>query len=167
MFKGNSIVLVFSVIMVLFMIVVSIESTIIRVLLIILSVVFLQPGLRKTLFTNQMFLRKIKVSLYTSLIITGGLYITKLPSILTLFPEVAATVYFSLFGILIYGLPASMIAELVSNRTPAKRVLFSGVIHIGFGLLAFFLSSFSSFGIITSVCSVIYFALDEISRKMG
>lgn len=156
MFKGNSIVLVFTVILVLFMIVVSIESTIIRILLIILSIVFLLPGSRKTLFTNQMFFRKVKVSLYTSLIITGGLYITKLPSILSLFPEVAATVYFTLFGILIYGLPASMIAELVSNRTPVKRALFSGIIHIGFGLLAFFLSSFSSFGVIASICSVIF-----------
>lgn len=170
MFKGNSFALVFAVIILLFIIFSSTQSLIVRVLFILLSVLFLTPAVRKILFTNYIVLRKLKVSLFTSLTFTFGLLLI---DSLSAFSKAAANafiinnlmfiIYFSLLFILIYGLPVSMIVEFISTRIPFSRALISGIILVGFGLMTFLISL--PFGLMASVCSVIFFALDEITRR--
>ncbi|AND42270.1 hypothetical protein [Cytobacillus oceanisediminis] len=170
MFKGNSFAIVFAVVILLFIIFSSTQSLIVRILFILLSILFLIPAVRKILFTNYIVLRKLKVSLFTSLTFTFGLFLIES---LSAFNETAMNdfiitdlmfiIYFSLFFILIYGLPVSMIAEFISTRIPYNRALVSGIIHVGFGLMTFLISI--PFDLMALICSVIFFALDEISRR--
>jgi hypothetical protein len=169
MFKDNSIILVFAVIVFLVIILVSTISSVIKILSILLSVAFLLPAFRKKVFTNDLFLRKLKVSLQTAFVFTAGLLLIALPSIFAekaltndLIPGLIFTFGISLIVILVYGLPVSLLAEVISSRVPNNRAWVSGVIHVGFGLLTSLISL--SFGLVAAICAILFFLHDESVR---
>jgi hypothetical protein len=169
MFKDNSIILVFAVIVFLVIILVSTISSVIKILSILLSVAFLLPAFRKKVFTNDLFLRKLKVSLQTAFVFTAGLLLIALPSIFAekaltndLIPGLIFTFGISLIVILVYGLPVSLLAEVISSRVPNNRAWVSGVIHLGFGLLTSLISL--SFGLMAAICAILFFLHDEFAR---
>ncbi|WP_258265106.1 hypothetical protein [Rossellomorea sp. SC111] len=71
--------------------------------------------------------------------------------------------FFSLFGNFLYGLPVSLIAEVISMRFSSMRAWISGFIHIGFGEVTYFIFPGYSLGAIC--CAVIFFLIDERMRK--
>ncbi|MFE0507840.1 hypothetical protein ACWF7H_22520 [Peribacillus butanolivorans] len=71
MIKGNSYILVFTVLVSLIIILVSTTPIIIKTLLTVMAIAFLFPIIRRTLFKNN--LRKIKVAFYSSLSFTIGI----------------------------------------------------------------------------------------------
>ena len=57
----------------------------------------------------------------------------------------------------------SLIAEFISMKFFNIRFWLSGLIHIGFGLGTYFIEP--GFSIPAIICSIIFFALDEITKK--
>jgi hypothetical protein len=172
MLKAKNIIPNFCVLLVLFIIYVSDIPTYIKIVLAIFSITFLFPIAREIMFEKR--LRKIKVAFYTSLIFSFGLTVVsmleELPSFdITIIAGFLLVFFFSAIGIFCYGIPVSIIAELISRRYIAFRVILSGVIHIGFGLFTAVFSLFDelSFGvfIIPTICSFIFFIMDEFTRR--
>ncbi len=163
-----------SVVLVLLIIYVSTIPTYIKLLLAIFSILFLIPVAREMIFENR--LRKIKVAFYTSLIFSLGFAVAPILNPLTSFDvsNVAGFLivfFFSSIGIYCYGIPASIIAELVSKRYFKYRALVSGIIHIAFGIFtvtfsfSLFDSLHTSVFILPTICSIIFLLIDEITRR--
>lgn len=159
--KGNSIILVFTVLLLLIILYVSLTPMPIKLLLAMNTIALLIPIYRKTLVANKG--KKIRIAFYTSLIFTVLFTLIALfrGSDLTveILPFVVIVLFYCLFGNLFYGLPASVIAELVSNQFDRARVWVSGFIHIGMGLATYFI--LVDFFVPAAICSIIFFALDE------
>ncbi|MCK1992135.1 hypothetical protein GW626_17425 [Peribacillus muralis] len=166
MIKGNSYMLVFSMLMLLLIVLVSTTPIMIKALLAVLTIAFYFPAIRKLLFKDKF--RKIKVALYSSLSFTIGLLL------LSAFDEPSSTLtgdtlssmivvlFYNVMGNFIYGLPASLLAELISIRFFAIRIWLSGFIHIGFGLITYFIMP--GLFIPAIICAILFFALDEITK---
>jgi hypothetical protein len=156
MFNGNSIIIIFTVLVLLIIILVSSTPLLIKTLLALVSIAFLVPIFRKTMMANRG--RKIKAAFYTSFAFTI------LVSIFTegsfTWPSFLIVLFFSILGNFIYGLPASIIAELVSMKFSNYRFWVSGFLHIGFGLATYLIEP--GFFIPAFICSVLFFAFDEI-----
>ncbi|KRF64347.1 hypothetical protein ASG99_21180 [Bacillus sp. Soil768D1] len=171
MIKGNSYILVFSVLVFLIILLVSTTPIIIKTLLVIITIGFLFPIIRKILFKDKF--RKIKVAFYSSLTFTIGYFlISFLISMIEeqsfnlngeLFGFTIILLFYSLIGNFVYGLPVSLIAEFISMKFFNIRFWLSGLIHIGFGLGTYFIDP--GFSIPAIICSIIFFALDEITKK--
>lgn len=171
MLKGNTFILFFSVLIFLTILLVSSTKITIKALLTIMAVAFLFPVIRKTLFKDKF--RKIKVAFYSSLTFTIGFFLITI--VISIFEGQAfhldgdfigffiVILLFSLIGNFSYGLPVSLIAEFISMKLFKIRFWLSGFIHIGCGWLTYFL--FPGFFIPAIICSVIFFVLDEITRK--
>ncbi|KON86240.1 hypothetical protein AF332_04970 [Sporosarcina globispora] len=172
MLKPKNIIPTITVTLVLFIIYASTIPGYIKLVLAIFSITFLIPIAREIMFENG--LRKIKVAFYTALITSLGIMavgtITDSPPIdIEYFMWFLILFFFSSLGIFCYGIPASIIAELVSKRFVRHRALISGLIHIGFGLLTaiFGLSYYLSPGvfIIPALYSGFFFLIDEVTRR--
>ncbi|NYE05785.1 hypothetical protein F4694_002560 [Bacillus niacini] len=172
MLKAKNIIPTISFVLVIFIIYVSDIPTYIQLVLTIFSISFLLPIARKVMFEDR--LRKIKTALYTTLIFSFGLtaasVIAALPSFdVSIIIGFLSTVFFSSIGIFCYGIPVSIIAELISNRYLEKRAFISAVIHIGFGLFTAVFSLFDDvYGlvfIIPTICSIIFFLMDEFTKR--
>jgi MFS family permease len=172
MLKIQNIIPNLSVFMVLLIVYLSTIPGYIKVVLAIFGLTFIIPAAREVMFENK--LRKIKVALYTSLAFSIGLLLfSAMQSIASLGYEIFVgfmlVFFFSGIGTFCYGIPSSIIAELVSRRFKKFRALVSGSIHIGFGLLtAFFgLSDYMEPGvfILPTLCSAIFFLIDEYTRR--
>ncbi|MFJ5763694.1 hypothetical protein ACIQAA_32320 [Neobacillus sp. NPDC093182] len=171
MIKGNSYILVFSVLIFLIILLVSTTPIIIKTLLIMVTIGFLFPIIRKILFKDEF--RKIKVAFYSSLTFTIGLFlISFLSSIIEeqtinlngeSFIFIIIVMIYSLIGNFVYGLPVSQIAEFISMKFINIRFWLSGLIHIGFGFGTYFIAP--DFSIPAIICSIIFFSLDEITKK--
>ncbi|MFJ5759281.1 hypothetical protein ACIQAA_09160 [Neobacillus sp. NPDC093182] len=117
-----------------------------------------------------MIIRKIKVAFLTSILVTFVTFLIALPSILkdlSLNEELILQFLFifnySLIGNYIYGLPVSLVAEWVTSKLKSFRMVISGLIHIGFGLLSFNYSGDFFFSIVIS--SILFFLTDEVYRR--
>ncbi|MFC4323249.1 hypothetical protein [Litchfieldia salsa] len=172
MFKARNIIPNMSVVMVLFIIFVSTMPTYIKFVLTIFTISILFPVARKIMLENK--LRKMKVAFYTAVIFSLGLIVVpnmeELPpydlSIISVFLLIF---FFSAIGIYCYGIPASIIAELASNRYPKYRAWLSGIIHIVFGLFTAIFGLFDELNaeifILSSICALLFFLIDEITRR--
>ncbi len=172
MLKAKNIIPNISVFLVLFIIFVSTIPTYIKFVLAIFTISFLIPIAREIMFKNRM--RKIKVAFYTSLIFSLGFIVVPILKELPSFEISTITgflliFFFSSIGIFCYGIPASTIAELVSKRYQKYSVWVSGIIHIGFGLFTAIFGLFDGVDakvfILSTICSLIFFVIDEVTRK--
>lgn len=117
-----------------------------------------------------MIIRKIKVAFHTSILFTFFMFLISLPSILNdlsfseqIIPQYLVILVYCLIGTYFYGLPVSLLAEWVTLKLKFFRMIFSGLIHIGFGLITFGFSGDLFFFIF--ICSVLYFVIDEVYRR--
>lgn len=172
MLKAKNIIPIISVVMVLFIIFVSTIPTYIKFVLAIFTISFLIPVAREIMLENR--LRKIKVAFYTSLIFSLGFIVVpileELPSFnISIIVGFLLIFFFSSIGIFCYGIPASIIAELVSNRYQKYRAWLSGIIHIVFGLFTAIFGLFdgpdAGIFILPTICSIIFFLIDEFTRR--
>ncbi|WP_335871840.1 hypothetical protein [Bacillus sp. 2205SS5-2] len=172
MLKAKNIIPIITVVLVLFIVFVSTIPTYIKLVLAIFSISFLFPIAREIIFKNK--LRKIKVSFYTSLIFSLGFIVVsnlnELPPFDINYIEGFLLIFiFSTIGILGYGLPVSIIAELVSKKFIKYRACVSGIIHICFGLFTAIFSLFDEVYvgvfILPTICSLIFFLVDEVTRR--
>ncbi|MFJ7362914.1 hypothetical protein ACIQWQ_02190 [Peribacillus frigoritolerans] len=166
MVKGNSYILVFSMAVLLTIILVSTTPIIIKMLLAFITIAFVFPVIRKLLFRDKF--RKIKVAFYSSVTFTIGLFLVSIfeePSFkLDGFSLIILVVLlYSLIGNFLYGIPASLFADYISMKFSKIRFWFSGFIHIGFGLATYFIAP-GGFFLFAVICSIIFFALDEITK---
>ncbi|MGA9224992.1 MAG: hypothetical protein WB217_01475 [Mesobacillus sp.] len=171
MLKGNSYILIFSAIVFLIILFVSSTPILVKTLLVILTIGFLFPYIRRILFKDRF--RKIKVAFYSSVIFTTGLFLlTFLTAVINeqsfnirgeFIPYMIIVLIYSLIGNFVYGLPVSLIAEFISMKFANIRFWLSAGIHIGFGLVTYLFVP--EFTIPAVICSVIFFTLDEIIRK--
>ncbi|MBU8878218.1 hypothetical protein BGM26_04320 [Bacillus sp. FJAT-29790] len=170
MIKGNSYILVFSVLVFSIILLLSTTPIIIKTLLVIITIGFLFPIIRENLFKDKF--RKIKVAFYSSLTFTIGFFLISF--LISLIEEQSfnfsgdlflfiIVLFYSLIGNFVYGLPVSLIAEFISMKFFNFRIWLSGLIHIGFGLGTYFIDP--NFLIPAIICSIIFFALDEITKK--
>ncbi|MGE1103206.1 hypothetical protein [Peribacillus simplex] len=163
MIKGNSYILVFTVLVLLTIVLVSNTPIIMKTLLAFITIAFLFPVIRKLLFKDKS--RKIKVAFYSSLTFSIGLFLVSIfeEPALNLDGDFIVVLFYSLIGNFFYGLPVSLIAEFISMKYFNIRFWLSGSIHIGFGLAAYFIDP-GGFFIFAVICSIIFFALDEITK---
>ncbi|MGG4469942.1 hypothetical protein ABER68_18030 [Paenibacillus alvei] len=68
------------------------------------------------------------------------------------------SVYIGL-GLLLYGLPVSILIEKIANKLPEGRMAFTFGLHILFGFLPFFLLWF--FTLFSLISSILFFVIDE------
>ena len=165
MLKGNSYIIVFSLLFFVIILFVSSTPIIIKTLLIIITIGLLSPTIRMMLFKEQS--KKIKVALYSSLTFALGFYcasFTEESSFYLHSGEIfffLTVLFFSLVGNFIYGIPVSLLAEFISRKHMNFRVLLSGMIYIGFGCFVYLIDR--SFYIPAMICSVLFFIYDEVS----
>ncbi|MFF2457722.1 hypothetical protein [Peribacillus simplex] len=162
MIKGNSYILVFTVLVMFTIVLVSTTPIIIKTLLAFITIAFLFPVIRNLLFKDKS--RKIKVAFYSSLTLTIGLFLVSIfeETSLNSGGDFIVVLFYSLIGNFFYGLPVSLIAEFISIKYFNIRFWLSGLIHIGFGLATYFIDQ-GGFFIFAVICSIIFFALDEIA----
>ncbi|WP_436373741.1 hypothetical protein [Cytobacillus sp. BC1816] len=158
---------------ILFIVFVSLIPATIKWVFALFLISFLIPAFREIMFENK--LRKFKAAFYTSFIFTLGFAIFLEPSLLISFDFsnlfwLLLIFFYCSIGIFSYGIPSSIIAELVSRRSTRFRTLISGIIHIGMGLFTGVIGIYSDmiepgFYVIPTICSVIFFLLDEFTRR--
>ncbi|MFA1712233.1 hypothetical protein ACDX66_10995 [Peribacillus frigoritolerans] len=166
MIKGNSYILVFSMAVLLTIVLVSTTLIIIKTLLAFIAIAFVFPVMRKLLFKDKF--RKIKVAFYSSVTFTIGLFLVSLFEVPSFKFDgnsliILVVLLYSLIGNFFYGIPASLFAEFISMKFFNIRFWFSGFIHIGFGLATYFIVP-GGFFLFAVICSIIFFALDEITK---
>ncbi|MDP9739426.1 UNVERIFIED_ORG: putative membrane channel-forming protein YqfA (hemolysin III family) [Bacillus sp. B2I3] len=121
MIKGNSYILVFSMAVLLTIILVSTTPIIIKTLLAFITIAFVFPVIRKSLFKDKF--RKIKVAFYSSVTFTIVLFLVSFfeePSFKLDgdFLIIMVVLFYSLIGNFFYGLPVSLISEFISMSFP-------------------------------------------------
>ncbi len=166
MIKGNSYILIFSMAVLLTIVLVSTTPIIIKTLLAFITMAFVFPVIRKLMFKDKF--RKIKVAFYSSVTFTIGLFLVSVFEAPSFkwdgdFLIIMVVLFYSLLGNFLYGLPVSLMAEFTSMKFFNIRFWISGFIHIGFGLATSFIDP-GGFFISAVICSIIFFALDEITR---
>lgn len=169
MFKKNSI-LIFSLMVVVIILVVSHTSFDVVALLGGVLVIFMFPALRGIIFEGNF--RKGKAVIYTSICFTIGLFIFYFVVSLfrgdaymvedDYFLSVVVVFLLSLLGNVAYGLPASLVAEIISMKFLRNRRWVSGLIHIGCGALTYYI--YPEISLPAVCCSVIFFLCDERLR---
>lgn len=173
MLRAQNLIPNLSVSIVLLIIYVSTIPAYIKLLLAVFAITFLFPTAREVMFENK--LRKIRVALYTSLSFSFGILLFSAVQSFSsvdneIFVGFMLVFFFSSIGIFCYGIPASIIAELVSRASDKYRALTSGLIHIGFGLLTgvFGLSDYLDSGvfILSTICAIIFFLIDDYTRRL-
>ncbi|QHE63395.1 hypothetical protein FHE72_22180 [Rossellomorea vietnamensis] len=169
MFKKNSI-FIFSLMVVVIILVVSHTSFDVLALLGVVLVIFMFTAFRGIIVKDKF--RKIKAAIYTSICFTIGLFIFYFAASLfrgdaymvegDYFLSVVVVLLLSLLGNFAYGLPASLIAEIISMKVLRNRRWVSGLIHIGFGALTYFI--YPAFSLPAVCCSALFFLWDERNR---
>ncbi|MEK4013373.1 hypothetical protein [Peribacillus sp. FSL M8-0224] len=116
MIKGNSYILVFSMAVLFTIILVSTTPIIIKTLLAFITIAFIFPVIRKSLFKDKF--RKIKVAFYSSVTFTIGLFLVSFFEETSFkldgdFLIIMVVLFYSLIGNFFYGLPVSLISEFI------------------------------------------------------
>jgi Na+/melibiose symporter-like transporter len=168
-FKKNSI-FIFSLMVVVVILVVSHTSFDVVALLGVVFVIFMFPALRGIIFEGTF--RKGKAAIYTSICFTFGLFMFYFVVSLfrgdaymvegDYFLSVVVVLLLSLLGNFVYGLPASLVAEIISMKVLKYRRWMSGLIHSGFGALTYYI--YPGISLPAVCCSVIFFLWDERIR---
>ena len=167
----KNIIPIFTVAIVLVITFISTIPATIKLLFTLFTVSFLFPVSREIIFKNK--LRKIRVALYTTIIFSLGFLLFTDPGIFITIDFIVGffiVLIFSSLGIFGYGIPASIIAELVSNKYDKYRSLISGFTHIGLGLFTGIIGLFSpiidlAIFIVATICSIIFFFIDEYTKR--
>ncbi|UOQ45487.1 hypothetical protein MUN89_05950 [Halobacillus salinarum] len=166
----NSIIPAFTVALVVFLIVVSPILPFSKGLLSVFVLTLLIPTARKIMFDHG----KTKAAFYTALIFSIGFSgVAVLQDIhsfdLTYVVEFLLVFFVTCLGVFCYGLPVSIIAELVSSRFPASRKGVSAMIYVGFGLCTAIFGLFDGLDfrvfIFSTICAVLFFFMDEWNRR--
>lgn len=145
----------------LFIVWVGVESLQVKVVLGIIWFTILIPQIRKKLY-NSIVIRKIKVALYCSLIFTLLSPFTDIKAFSdTGFGILWLIFFFTLLVYLIYGLPVSIVSDLITKKLKTSRFYASGLLHIGFGLVTYF---FGLELLLATMCSLVFFLIDELLR---
>ncbi|WP_038704102.1 hypothetical protein [Planococcus sp. PAMC 21323] len=154
------------VILISFIIWVGVESLPVKVALAIIGLTFL-PKTRKKLYKPLLVIRKGKVAFYASLLFTFLLLIFDIKTVIT---GSSTDFIFSIFvlsscllGNIIYGIPVSLLADLVTTHVRKYRVYLSFLVHIGFGLLSFFF--LGPLMVLAAFMAILFFLIDEFLRK--
>jgi hypothetical protein len=171
MLKVQNIIPNFSVLMVLLIIYVSTIPAYIKLILAIFAITFIFPAAREIMFKSK--IRKIKVAFYTSIVFSLGFILFPGVENFSIDHEFIAgfmlVFFFSSLGIFCYGIPVSVIAELISARFEKNRMMVSGLIHIGLGLFTALYGMLdyldTDIFILPTICSAIFFLIDEMTRK--
>ncbi|WP_079506382.1 hypothetical protein [Mesobacillus jeotgali] len=172
MIKVQNIIPNFSLLLVLIIINISSIPAYIKMIFAIFAITFIFPAGREIMFKSK--LRKVRVALYTSIVFSFGLiFISSLMSFSIdeeIFAGFLLVFFFSSIGVFCYGIPASILAEVISTRYVKNRKLVSGLIHIGLGLFTVFFGLLSEdlepgVFILPTICSAIFFLIDEFTRK--
>ena len=140
----------------------------IKIFMAVMSIVFFVPRIRSILFGKKMVQRKIKAAIYTSITFTlfwfcGIIILDKSLDFENLI-LVIFVLFFSLVGNFSYGLSVSILSEFLITKLTSYRILTSCLVHIGFGLLTYFIFVFELFLFSTS-CSIIFFVTDQLLRR--
>lgn len=149
-----------------FIIWVAVEPIQIKVLLGVIGLTFLVPQIRTRLYKTSFIIRKCKVAFYSSLVFTFLFFSIDIKAFIK-DPYIDFTIVFLIFsfsalGYFIYGIPVSLLSDSITTKLKTSRFYASGLIHIGFGLLTYFIG----LGLIfPTLCSVIFFLIDEFLRK--
>jgi hypothetical protein len=158
--------------MVLFTIIfVSTTPLALKVMMVVLTIIFFSPTIKTYIFQYGAIWRKVQAALYTSLLFTTGLMTFSMPAAFAdqTFNEDYIIGYLfilivSLIGNFLYGFPVSMVAELLTRKLPRRyRIVTSGFIHFGFGLLTYFFEV--GIALPAIICSILFFTIDEFLRK--
>lgn len=164
----RNIIFIFAMMVVVMILVVSHTPLEVVPLLGLMLVMFIVPGIKRLLIKDDF--RKVKAAFYTAIIFTLGLYIFYVFASLfdgwisgDLFLSMVMVFLFSLIGNFLYGIPVSVMAEIISMKFMGKRVWVSGLIHIGFGAVTYFYHP--GFSLAAVCCSVLFFLLDERIRR--
>ncbi|PFA66907.1 hypothetical protein CN378_12415 [Bacillus sp. AFS015802] len=168
--KGNFI-FIFTMMVVIFILLISHTPIWEMILLGLLVFIFQIPAIRKALFKDDY--RKIKAAFYTSVCFTIGLIIFYFAMSIfdggvyrtdgEVYLFILMAFLFSLIGNFLYGLPVSLVAEVISMKFPSGRVCVSGLIHIGLGAVTYVV--FPELSLAAVCCAVIFFLIDERMRK--
>lgn len=75
---------------------------------------------------------------------------------------ISYTLFFSL-GLLLYGLPISILIEKITSELPQGRLAFSFILYVFFGFLPFFFLWI--FTIYSLSISIMFFLIDESIRR--
>ncbi|MDQ0232653.1 MFS family permease [Metabacillus malikii] len=146
---------------------VSMESLPIQIVISFILLTFAIPKIRIKLYQDSLK-RKLKVAFYSSAVCFLLLYIyewifTKdgLAIDLAVLPSLVF-IYLCIFlGVSVFGIPVSAFSDFVTEKAMFLRVYLAGVIHVGVGLLAYFIG----LGVVIPLfCSAIFFIIDEITR---
>lgn len=174
MIRGNSYVLIMTLIVCITLIFISSTPVYIKGVLIFFSALLFFPAFREK-FTQDRF-RKVKVALLTSILLPIIFMIdlfTFSSSSVTGYFETLIEILFILLlfgfygsiGTIFYGIPASIFADYFSNRFGGKaRIFISGILHIGLGFATYFIAP--EYLLLTVCASAIFFMLDEIAKGM-
>jgi Na+/melibiose symporter-like transporter len=167
--KKNGI-FIFSLMVVVTILVASHTSFDVVALLGVVLVIFMFPAFRENIVKDKF--RKFKAAIYTSICFTIGLFIFYFVVSLfrgdaymvegDYFLSVVVVFLLSLLGNFVYGLPVSLVAEVISMKVLRNRRWVSGLIHIGFGAVTYYI--YPAFSLPAVCCSVIFFLWDERMR---
>jgi hypothetical protein len=83
----------------------------------------------------------------------------------TTFADILIISTYVLAGVLIYGMPISLLIDFITKNFKDARVFFALSLHIFFGLLPFFMLWF--FTIFSLTISVLFFLTDELIRYIN
>ncbi|MGM0843621.1 MAG: hypothetical protein ACQEUT_01490 [Bacillota bacterium] len=152
-----------------FIIWVGVDSIPIKVMLGMIGLTLL-PKVRKKLYQTQLVIRKSKVALFTSVLLTLGVILPDIDSLIKepgiLLSDFSIVIFIfstSMLGTFLYGIPVSLFSDLITANGRKYRFYLSFLVHIGFGLLSFlFLGALMNIAVL---CALIFFLIDEFLRK--
>ncbi|WP_223701057.1 hypothetical protein [Sutcliffiella deserti] len=175
MIKGNSYVLILTLIICITLFSFSSTPNYIKGVMIFFSALLFFPVFRAKL-TQDSF-RKVKVALLTSMMLPSVFMVdlfTLSSSSVTSFTFYYETIMGSLIvlllfgfygsiGTILYGIPASIFTDYFSSKYGGQiRIIISGFLHIGFGFAAYFIVP--EYLLLTVVASFIFYMVDEIAK---
>ncbi|WP_404348045.1 hypothetical protein LG311_19455 [Sutcliffiella horikoshii] len=172
MIKGNSYVLILTLIICITLVFISSTPVYIKSVFIFFSALLFFPIFREKL-TQDRF-RKVRVALLTSMILPIvfmiDLFTFSYSSVTDYFEGIIGILFilllfgfFGSIGTILYGIPASIFVDDFSNRFGGKaRIFISGFLHIGLGFASYFIVPEYLF--LTVGASAIFFMVDEIAK---
>lgn len=177
MIKGNSYVLILTLILCIILFYFSSTPINIKGVMIFFWALLFFPRFREKL-TEDSF-RKLKVALITSmmlpLVFMFELFTFSSASVysFTFYYEAIIGSFFVLLlfgfygsiGTILYGIPASVFTDYFSSKYGGKvRIIISGFLHIGFGFAAYFIVP--EYLILTVGASFIFYMVDETAKGL-
>ncbi|WP_404445753.1 hypothetical protein LG307_20000 [Sutcliffiella horikoshii] len=174
MIKGNSYVLILTLILCISLFLISSIPPYIKSVQCFFTALLFFPTFREKV-TKDSF-RKVRVAILTSMLLpfffmfewftfstSGSTNITFFFEVIlgTLFMLLLFCFYGSI-GTIFYGIPASIFADYFSDKFGSSRIFISGILHIGLGFATYLIVP--EYLLLAVGASCIFFMLDEIGR---